>query len=705
MTISTTTNRVSFVGNGSTTGFATGFKFFANSDLTVTLVTDSTAAEVVQVITTNYTVTGSGVATGGTVTMNAAPAVGETLVIVREQPYTQGTDLVENDPFPSQTVEDTLDKLAIMAQQNHDAQTRSVKLSEGFTGTFDTTLPTSFTANTALVIDSAGTGFDTGPTVTAIATAAANATAAAASATAAAASYDSFDDRYLGAKASEPTLDNDGDALVDGALFFDTTVNRVKVYDLGGTAWLSTTLTTAEIADVTTVADDFDGDAHITAVGAIVADVTTVAGIAADVTTVAGDAADIATVAGISANVSTVAGDAAAIAAVASISGDVSAIASQVVGWNFATSTTMADPGSGNIRLNNATLASVTAIAISDNDNDGVDQSAYVLSWDDSTSVDSKGTLMFRTVAGDVLIFNVTALTDNAGWTELAVTLTGSNGSLSASEELYSTFSRTGDAGDGDMTSGVSVIDNLADVDTSTAAPTSGQYMRFDGTNWVPVSDLTAPVANGGAIPNVAATASVPSFTPLKGTTDLGIGAINASTGAFIASGNAGAGWTSSGIFAGDGSTGYPFMRAVNSAGAPGWTFNSDITTGMFRESAGVIGWSNTGVKGMDLDASHNLNVVGEVSSASARKLKKNIRQIDDALTLVGKLRGVTFDWKKNDEPAIGMIYEEVAEVLPELTHVSETSDYVGVRYAQMTALLIEAVKELTARVEELEGE
>ena len=63
---------------------------------------------------------------------------------------------------------------------------------------------------------------------------ASSATASANSATAAAASYDSFDDRYLGAKSSAPSTDNDGDALIVGALFFDTSSNSMKVYSSGG---------------------------------------------------------------------------------------------------------------------------------------------------------------------------------------------------------------------------------------------------------------------------------------------------------------------------------------------------------------------------------------------------------------------------------------------------------------------------------------
>jgi hypothetical protein len=61
--------------------------------------------------------------------------------------------------------------------------------------------------------------------------AAASASEAAASAASAAASFDEFDDRYLGAKAIEPTVDNDGDPLITGALYFDTTANLMKVFD------------------------------------------------------------------------------------------------------------------------------------------------------------------------------------------------------------------------------------------------------------------------------------------------------------------------------------------------------------------------------------------------------------------------------------------------------------------------------------------
>jgi hypothetical protein len=70
-----------------------------------------------------------------------------------------------------------------------------------------------------------------------------SATSAAASATSAAASYDSFDDRYLGAKSSAPTLDNDGNALLTGAIYWNTSGNALWVWD--GSSWLPAAFSSA----------------------------------------------------------------------------------------------------------------------------------------------------------------------------------------------------------------------------------------------------------------------------------------------------------------------------------------------------------------------------------------------------------------------------------------------------------------------------
>jgi len=89
------------------------------------------------------------------------------------------------------------------------------------------------------------------------ATAAGNsATAAASSATSAANTLDSFDDRYLGAKSSNPSADNDGDALVAGALYFNTSTG-MKAYN--GSAWEDLKPTTAEQNNINSLAGILDG--------------------------------------------------------------------------------------------------------------------------------------------------------------------------------------------------------------------------------------------------------------------------------------------------------------------------------------------------------------------------------------------------------------------------------------------------------------
>ena len=76
-----------------------------------------------------------------------------------------------------------------------------------------------------------------------------SASAAAASATSAAASFDSFDDRYLGAKASDPTTDNDGNPLLTGALYWNSTVSEMRVFN--GTAWVAAYLPAAGYLPIT----------------------------------------------------------------------------------------------------------------------------------------------------------------------------------------------------------------------------------------------------------------------------------------------------------------------------------------------------------------------------------------------------------------------------------------------------------------------
>ena len=128
MTVSSSTNRASYSGNGSLTTFAYGFKVFDQDDLTV-ILRASNGTETVQTITTHYTVTGVGDVGGGNVVFGTAPASGVTVVILREMDLEQGLDLVPNDPFPAQSLEDSLDKLTFMVQQHDEQLGRAIKAS------------------------------------------------------------------------------------------------------------------------------------------------------------------------------------------------------------------------------------------------------------------------------------------------------------------------------------------------------------------------------------------------------------------------------------------------------------------------------------------------------------------------------------------------------------------------------------------------
>jgi len=630
MTISSQDARTGpYNGNGSTTEFAYDFKVIDQAHLVVTLK-DSSDVETVQTITTHYTVAGVGDAGGGTITMVTPPASGETLTLSRAVPLTQEVDLANRGGVQPEVLETAYDKLtqALQDQEELHARVPRFPVSSSLT---NVELPLTLTAGAALQVNSTGDGFENGPTADEI-------TAAQAYSAAAEAALDEFTDLYLGKKTSDPALDNDGAALQDGALYFDTTNNVMKVYDLGTTTWLRTTPTSgdqanintvtgiaanvttvagiasnvttvagiasdvsvvaADGADIGVVAADLGGSdtvgtvagiasdvstvaainadvsavaadatdigtvagisANVTTVAGISANVTTVAGISSDVTTVAADGTDIGTVAtdianvntvagisgnvttvaGISSNVTTVAGvssDVTTVANVASdvttvagISGDVASVAAQVVGYAFSTTTTMADPGSGTVRFNNASVSSVTAIAIDDLDSNGVDQSPYIALWDDSTNT-VKGTLVFRTSGSDVATFNITGLTDNAGWFELAVTHVASSGTFSNAEDTYIGFTRAGDKG----------VDGAGSGDVSgPGSSTDNAIVRWDSTSGQLVQDSGVTISDAGAITATAGGSLTGTWSDLGSVTtvDINGGTIDGSTiGAAVA--------------------------------------------------------------------------------------------------------------------------------------------------------------------------
>ena len=102
MTISTTTARTTYNGNGITTVFSIPFRFLANGDIVVVEVS-AAGVETTKTLTTHYTLTGAGDDAGGSVTMLVAPANGTRLIIYRDTDIVQETDYISGDPFPAET--------------------------------------------------------------------------------------------------------------------------------------------------------------------------------------------------------------------------------------------------------------------------------------------------------------------------------------------------------------------------------------------------------------------------------------------------------------------------------------------------------------------------------------------------------------------------------------------------------------------------
>lgn len=197
MTISSVLNRASYSGNGVTTAFSFPYKFLQNADLVVIERVTATGVETVKTITTDYTVTGAGNANGGTVTMLVAPITGKTLTIYRDPSPVQGLDLVENDPLPADDLEEALDLVTMLTQRLKDLSDRTVRLSDGFSSTFNTSLPATLTAGKTMIVNPAGNGFIEGFDADDVTNASANAVIATNAAAEAAASVSLFQPAFV----------------------------------------------------------------------------------------------------------------------------------------------------------------------------------------------------------------------------------------------------------------------------------------------------------------------------------------------------------------------------------------------------------------------------------------------------------------------------------------------------------------------------
>ena len=472
--INAVTRRVVYSGSAGTGPYAFSFEVLVSSDIVVYFNSTSLTLTTDYTVTINANGTGSVTIVTGT-NVPTTPDANDTIIIVGARDIERTTDFVTAGDLLATSLNEQLDGLTIFDQQIAEEQKRSLMApvydpahaDDG--GTLDMTLPAKADRLGKYLAFNATTGNpEAGPTTTDVTTLAAVTS-----------------DIATLADIEDGTDATDAIQTVAGISANVTTVAGISA---------NVTTVAGNTSNINAVAADAT---DIGTVAGISSDVTTVAGISSDVTTVAADGTDIGTVAGISANVTTVAGISSDVTTVAGISGDVSSVAAQVIGYDFSTTTAMADPGSGNVRFNNATVASVTAIAIDDLDKNGVDQSAYIALFDDSTNT-VKGTLVFRTGGGDVATFNITGLTDNTGWFQIAVTHVASSGTFADGEDTFIGFTRAGDkgadgAGSGDVSGPGSATDNAV----VRWDGTSGQLVQNSGVTINDSGDLTANNLSG----------------------------------------------------------------------------------------------------------------------------------------------------------------------------------------------------------------
>ena len=271
ITISDTEPRIQYTATGGQTSFTVPFAFFANADLQVFNGTSQLSFSSSPTNASQYSVTGAGVSGGGSITLGSPGAtVNDVITIVREVAIERTTDFPTSGAFQIDSLNTELDKIIAMAQQLERDLKLSPRVNTTSSSSFNLTFP-DMVAGKVLSANAGGTGLEFSVDASGLLTAEANAstsatnaansaTAAASSATsalnaknAAEAALDTFDDDFLGSKASDPAVDNDGDALADGALYFNTTDNVMKVYDLGNTQWKQLVPTSSQQTSIDTV--------------------------------------------------------------------------------------------------------------------------------------------------------------------------------------------------------------------------------------------------------------------------------------------------------------------------------------------------------------------------------------------------------------------------------------------------------------------
>ena len=423
MTVSTTTRKNSYTGNASTTVFAYGFRIFNDSDIKVYV------AGVLKTLTTHYTISGAGAASGGNVTFTTGntPASSASVVILRVIPRTQATDYVDNSALSASALEDTADK-NLMLIQEIDA-----KAEDGFrfadtvvdAGTITIDKTAAERGNKLLSFDASGNLIAT---------------------------------QEIGVSRGNWAAST---AYQQRDIIKDTNNNSIYLcitaHTSSGSVPISTNTDAAKwVLLVDAASATTSATAAATSATASASSATASASSASSASSSASTASTQASNASTSASTASTQATNSSNSATASAASATSAEASTgalAFKYTFDNSTTMADPGTaGEIRYNHGTVGSVSALAIraTTADTGNPDISPFIASWDDGTNSAHEGFITIRKsgTPATYAVFSLTgAVVDNTDWLQCPVSHVSSNGTWSNADTLYISFTRSGQLG------------------------------------------------------------------------------------------------------------------------------------------------------------------------------------------------------------------------------------------------------------------
>jgi hypothetical protein len=141
------------------------------------------------------------------------------------------------------------------------------------------------------------------------------------------------------------------------------------------------------------------------------------------------------------------------------------------------------------------------------------------------------------------------------------------------------------------------------------------------------------------------------------------------------------------------------FLRGDSTWAAAGVTITDDTSTNANRyvtftsSTSGSLSAANVSTTKLYFNPSTGTLNATTVNSLSDRNKKTNIRPIEDSIALVQRLQGVRFDWIENNKSSLGLIAQEVEEVIPELVE-TDADGTKTLSYGNIIGVLIEAIKD-----------